>query len=142
MGVDDVLEDERLGVAVIALDRWGRAVLLERTAGACVPAAPIARGEAPDAAALRLFDTLAQMTLDQLRFFRVFRGPDLPGLPWRELHVYFDDPDPDPQFLEPPPEGRWRLLGPGELEAACVLPWAGALLRRFFESPAYRALFH
>lgn len=142
MGVDDVLEDERLGVAVIALDRWGRALCVEGGTGASLPAGQLARGEAPDLAALRLFDSLVGMTLDQLRFYRLFRSPELCGSPWEELHVYFDDPDPDPSFLDPPPEGRWRLLGPAELQSASLLPWARAVLGRFFESPAYRALFH
>ncbi len=128
------------GVAVIALDRWGRALLVRDERGLLVlPAASLGPDEPPDAAALRLFEDVAGVILEQLRLARVWRASEIPaGLPWPEVHVYFDDPDLDPAVL--PCEAR--AAGPGGIDPLPLDPWVRGILAAFFESPAYRALFH
>lgn len=132
--------DGRPGVAVIALDRWGRALLVRDERGLlALPAAGLGPAEPPDAAALRLFEACTGVVLEQLRLARVWRPPEAPpGLPWHELHLYFDDPDLDPATLP----GQARAVAPSDLESLPLEPWVRGVLEHFFESPAYRALFH
>jgi hypothetical protein len=134
------LAERQPGVAVIALDRWGRALLVRDERGLlALPAAPLGPDEPPDAAALRLFEAVAGVVLEQLRLARVWRAAEVPAvLPWPEVHLYFDDPDLDPAVL--PCEAR--AVGPDEVGGLPLDPWVRSILEAFFESPAYRALFH
>jgi 8-oxo-dGTP pyrophosphatase MutT (NUDIX family) len=122
-------------VAVIALDRWGRALLRTGTAspgpgivrGAALP------GEPPDAAALRAFEEATALLIDGLKLWRAWR---LPGGALE--HVYFADPD----IPLEEDGGPLRYAAPGDLEALSLPQDERELLRAFFASPAYRALFH
>lgn len=133
-------EGRTIGVAVVALDRWGRVLLVRGPGGIVgVPCGAVEPAEAPDAAALRVFEEATGVTLEQLRLARVWRRQDAPGmLPWEELHLYFDDPDLDPATL--PCDAR--AVAPGDLATLPLDDWVAAVLERFFASPAYRALFH
>jgi 8-oxo-dGTP pyrophosphatase MutT (NUDIX family) len=122
-------------VAVIALDRWGRALL---RAGSASPAPGIVRGstlpgEPPDAAALRAFEEATALLIDGLKLWRAGR---LPGGALE--HVYFADPD----IPLEDGGGPLRYAAPGDLETLPLPEDERVLLRAFFASAAYRALFH
>jgi hypothetical protein len=55
--------------------------------------------------------------------------------------VYYFDPDLALDDLELPPGGSAAYAGPGEADLR-MMDYAGAVLERFFVSPAYRAMFH
>jgi ADP-ribose pyrophosphatase YjhB (NUDIX family) len=137
-------EQPRAAVCVIELDRWGR-VLLGRDAGLTgwrLPVGPVHPGEAPDAAAFRLFEEETGVLLEELKLFRVYRPAEqIVGATTATVHVYYFDADLDERVLAA--EGReWDYVAPGGLGAALLVPPAGRILEEFFASTAYRAMFH
>lgn len=117
-------------VVVIAMDRWGRFLLI----GDGLPGGAIAAGEAPDGAALRAFEDATGVVLEQLRLYRVLEDDG------RRLHVYFDDPDIDAATL--PADLDARYLPPERVAEPGLDPVTRLVLEAFLESGAYRALFH
>ena len=139
------------GVAVLALDRWGR-VLLQLRDDDLPPArypgvwslagGYLQDGEAPDAAALREFEEETGHLLQELELFRVYRRGEIPGLLVDVQHVYYCDPD-IPEELISVNEGQaFRYFGPAEIDGLKMPEHAGLILREFFASGAYKALFH
>jgi 8-oxo-dGTP diphosphatase len=126
--------------AVIALDRWGR-VLLVREGGASgawsLPAGRLAADEPPDAAALRIFEEATGRLLEDLRLFRVERRDR--GAAW---HVYYDDPDIALDGSEGRESHEYRYVRPEDTAGAGLAEDVRPLLAAFFASGAYRALFH
>lgn len=143
---------DRVGVAVLELDRWGRVLLQlrdddlppERWPGHwSLPGGIVEPGESPDAAALREFEEETGALLQDLRLFRVYRrGSDLPGLLVNTEHVYYVDADLDEALLEVNEGQAFRYFAPDAIADLATPPHARAILVDFFASPAYRALFH
>lgn len=139
-------------VSVIALDRWGRALMQLRDrdlpaelhpATWTLPGGAVEVDESPDAAALREFEEETGQLLTELRFFRTFRREtELPAARVPLVHVYYGDPDLDLELLEVNEGEALAYVGPGELAGLPVTPWTGPVLEAFFASTAYRALFH
>lgn len=137
---------------VIELDRWGRALLQLRdrdlppgrwpgTWG--LPGGRLDPGESPDEAAFREFEEETGHLLESLKLFRVYRRDrDLPGLPVDVQHVYYIDADLDAAFLEVNEGEAFQYFGPGEIDGIAMPPHHLAILRDFFGSTAYRAMFH
>ncbi len=120
-------------VTVLALDRWGKVLTVEREGTGGPPSTPLREGESPDAAALRVFEELTGALLDELHLFR----DETPG-----HHHYYCDPDLAIGELEPAAGASLRYVGPDDLTSASLTDEARALLERFIASSAYRALFH
>lgn len=139
------------GVAVLAMDRWGRVLLQlrdedlppERSPGVwSLPGGLIEPDEAPDAAALREFEEETGQLLEELKLYRAFRHADLATLLVDVQHVYYCDPD-IPEDLIDVREGQaFRYWGPGDLATLPMPPHARTIMEWFFESPAYKGLFH
>jgi hypothetical protein len=131
------------GSVVLLLNRWGH-LLLRTDRGSDAPEeAPwvlpgrlASEGEAADECALGAFDEQAGYLLDSLTLFEVFRGGD-----GEEIHVYFDDPDIDIAELDPG-SGEFAYVAPDELDRLTIGGTQRAIIERFLESSAYRALFH
>ena len=102
-GTVSLLQPHKAGVGVIALDRWGRALLQLRDADLppdrypnqwSIPGGILEPGEAPDAGALREFEEETGVLLEELKLFKVFRkDPELPtSMAVVDLyHVYYGD---------------------------------------------------
>lgn len=134
--------------AVIALDRWGRALLVEpadagRPGRWSIPGGPAAPDESPDRAALRRFEEASGHTLETLQLFRAYaRDAALPLAPAAMTHIYYYDPDLHIHDLQLPPGATARYVAPEEVETVPLAGYAQAILREFFVSPAYKAMFH
>lgn len=142
----------RRGVGVLELDRWGRVLLQLRDADLpedrypghwSIPGGLIEPGESPDAAALREFEEETGQLLEELKLFHVFRKDvDVPTDPVHVNHVYYVDADIDEELIDVREGQAFRYFAADEIEKLTVPPHARRILGRFFESPAYRALFH
>lgn len=139
-------------VAVIEIDRWGR-FLLQRTgrrqaasgpsAEWDLPGGAVGPGEPPDAAALREFEAQTGYGLESLRHYRSFAGSEVEAGPAvLRLHVYYADADLEAGTVDAPGEAPHAYFATGDLGALNLAPAARAVLEKFAESPAYRALFH
>ena len=145
-------EPFRRGAALAVLDRWGRILLQLRDADLpperfpdqwSLPGGMIEEDEAPDAAALREFEEETGHLLEECKLYRVFRREGgLPGLAVDVQHVYYADPDIDEEAIEVREGQAFRYFGPGETEALAMPAHAREIVRLFFESPAYKGLFH
>jgi 8-oxo-dGTP diphosphatase len=142
----------KVGVSVIELDRWGRALLQLRDADLppercpnmwSIPGGLMQEGEAPDACALREFEEETGILLEDLRFFHAFRrDDDLPTALVNVQHVYYIDADLDEAEVEVLEGQAFRYFAPAQLAELEMPPHARTILERFFASTAYRALFH
>jgi 8-oxo-dGTP pyrophosphatase MutT (NUDIX family) len=141
----------REGVAVLALDRWGRVLLQLRDDDLPPDRFPgmwslaggyVAAGESPDAAALREFEEETGHLLEDLQLFRLYRRADLPPQLVDIQHVYFADPDIPEDLVEVNEGQAFRYFAPAGLDALAIPPHARQILAEFFTSPAYRRLFH
>ncbi len=142
----------RRGAALAVLDRWGRILLQLRDADLpperfpdqwSLPGGMIEADEAPDAAALREFEEETGHLLEECKLYRVFRREGgLPSLVVDVQHVYYADPDIDEDRFEVHEGQAFRYFGPGETDALAMPPHAREIVRLFFESPAYKGLFH
>ena len=129
------MTEERGGsrVTVLALDRWGSVLVVEREGQGTPPSTRLRAGESADRGALRVFEEATGELLEELHLFRDGE---------RSHHIYYCDPDLEVEALEAPAGASLRYLAPGELEAAELSGEARALLTRFVASSAYRAMFH
>jgi 8-oxo-dGTP diphosphatase len=139
------------GVAVLALDRWGRVLLQLRDADLpperhpdvwSLPGGIIEPDEAPDAAGLREFEEETGHLLEDLKLYRVFRRHDIETLLVDVQHVYFGDPDIVEEAIDVREGQAFQYWGPAETLTLPMPPHARTILGWFFESPAYKALFH
>jgi len=134
--------------SVIALDRWGRALLIApgdsgRRGAWSLPGAPDLGAESPDATGFRGFMEETGHALDALRFFAILRqAGELSAGPAPATHVYYDDPDLALTNLDLPPGREATYAGPEDIGSLLLSDYAAAVLERFFASPAYRAMFH
>jgi 8-oxo-dGTP pyrophosphatase MutT (NUDIX family) len=151
-GTVQLLQPYRVGVGVIALDRWGRVLLQLRDADLppdrypnqwSLPGGILEPGEAPDAAAFREFEEETGILLQDLELFAMFRKEtDFPGMLTDLFHIYYCDPDIDESAIEVNEGQDFRYWGPRELAALDMPAPSRAILERFFESAHYRRLFH
>lgn len=142
----------REGACVIALDRWGRALLQLRDADLpperypdtwSLPGGLMEPGEAPDAAALREFEEETGHLLEDLTLYRAFRrDTDLPSALVDVQHVYFADPDIPEERVEVREGQAFRYFESAALAALPMPPHTRQILAAFFTSPAYKGLFH
>ena len=139
------------GTCLIALDRWGRALLQLRDADLpperypnqwSIPGGHLGPGESPDAALIREFEEETGQLVEDLRLYRVFRRADLPESAVDVQHCYYADPDIDEALIEVNEGQAFRYFGPPEIATLEMPPHARAILSGFFVSPAYKALFH
>jgi 8-oxo-dGTP diphosphatase len=150
-GTVGMLQPYRVGVGVIALDRWGRALLQLRDADLpperfpglwSIPGGLVEPDEPPDAAAFREFEEETGVLLESLHLFHVYRSRELRGSLTHVYHIYYDDPDVPEAFIEVREGQAFRYWAPGELAGLRVAGPAAAVLRDFFASTHYRKLFH
>jgi 8-oxo-dGTP diphosphatase len=142
----------KVGVSVIELDRWGRALLQLRDADLppercpnmwSIPGGLMQPGEAPDACGLREFEEETGVLLEDLKLFQAFRRDgDLPTALVDVQHVYYIDADIDEAEVEVLEGQAFRYFAPDQLSTLEMPPHARTILERFFVSPAYRAMFH
>ncbi len=139
------------GVAVLALDRWGRVLLQLRDADLpperhpdtwSLPGGLMEEGESPDATALREFEEETGVLLEELKLYRVFAPGEVALLPVQRQHVYYADPDLDAAVIEVNEGQAFEYFGPGDLAAIPMPAHARAIMELFFVSPAYKGLFH
>jgi 8-oxo-dGTP diphosphatase len=140
------------GAVVIEIDRWGRVLLQLRDRDLpperwpnswCLPGGRLRRGESPDEAAFREFEEETGHLLDALKLFRTYRKDrDLPSLLVDLQHVYYVDADLDAAMLDVNEGEALQYFGPSEMADLEMPPHHRAILEEFFESPAYRAMFH
>ena len=123
----------RSRVTVLALDRWGRVLVVVDTAGARPPSEELGEAESPDTGALRVFEAATGALLDELKLLRLGE---------KGHHVYYCDPDLDVSELTPPGTVLLRYLAPAEIESGGLTAEARSLLLEFVASSAYRAMFH
>lgn len=151
-GTVALLQPFTAGVGVIELDRWGRVLLQLRDADLppdrypdqwSIPGGIIEAGEAPDAAAFREFEEETGHLLPDLKFFKLYRRqPDLPASLTDLYHVYYVDADIEEDEVVVGEGQAFRYFAAGELEGLSMPIHARLVLREFFASSAYRALFH
>ncbi|WBL37201.1 NUDIX hydrolase [Tepidiforma flava] len=150
-GTVGMLQPFRVGVGVIALDRWGRALLQLRDADLpperfpglwSIPGGLVEPDEPPDAAAFREFEEETGVLLDDLRLFRVYRASELPGSLTHVYHIYYGDPDVPEELIEVREGQAFRYWAPREVDALPLAGPAASVLRDFFASTHYRKLFH
>ena len=151
-GTVSMLQPHVAGAGVIALDRWGRALLQLRDVDLppdrypdqwSIPGGILEPGEAPDAAAFREFEEETGVLLEDLKLFRVYRKePDLPSSITDVYHVYFGDPDIDEDRVQVNEGQAFRYFAPEEVRRLDVPPQARKVLEEFFASAHYRRLFH
>lgn len=151
-GTVSLLQPYKAGVGVIALDRWGRALLQLRDADLpadrypntwSIPGGILEPGEAPDAGAFREFEEETGILLQDLKLFRLFRRePDFPASTTDLYHVYFADPDIDESEVRVNEGQAFKYWGPRELESLEMPVHARAIMEQFFESAHYKRLFH
>lgn len=151
-GTVSLLQPYKAGVGVIALDRWGRALLQLRDADLpadrypntwSIPGGILEPGEAPDAGAFREFEEETGILLPDLKLFRLFRRePDFPASITDVYHVYFADPDIDEGDVQVNEGQAFKYWGPRELASLAMPVHARAIMEQFFESAHYKRLFH
>ncbi len=151
-GTVALLQPYKAGVGVIALDRWGRALLQLRDADLppdrypnawSIPGGILEPGEAPDAGAFREFEEETGILLEDLKLFRLFRrDPDFPTSITDVYHVYFTDPDIDEDAVQVNEGQAFKYWAPHELAGLHMPVHARAILEEFFQSAHYRRLFH
>ncbi|MGE5596481.1 MAG: NUDIX domain-containing protein [Hyphomicrobiales bacterium] len=150
-GLAALKRPNRVGVAVLELDRWGRVLLQlrdddlppERYPGQWSIAGGIMEpGEAPDACALREFEEETGHLLEELRLYRVFRRDEVPTADVDVQHVYYIDADIPEEHIQVNEGQAFRYFGPADIDALDMPEHARIILRLFFESPAYKAMFH
>lgn len=151
-GTVAMLQPYRAGVGVIALDRWGRALLQLRDADLpperypdcwSIPGGILEPGEAPDAGAFREFEEETGVLLQDLKLFRLFRRePDFPASITDVYHVYFADPDIDEAEIEVNEGQAFKYWAPAELAGLRMPAHTRAILEEFFQGAHYRRLFH
>jgi 8-oxo-dGTP diphosphatase len=151
-GTVSMLQPYKAGVGVIALDRWGRALLQLRDADLppdrypdqwSIPGGILESGEAPDAGAFREFEEETGILLEDLDFFQMYRrDPDMPGSITDVYHIYFADPDIDEAEVQVNEGQAFRYFSREEIAGLDVPPHARKVLGEFFESAHYRRLFH
>lgn len=134
-------------VLVIALDRWGRALVAvarEVDGPGRLPGGAVAALESPDEAAIRCFEEATGCLLEQLQLFRAYRPSEREADRGRgeRLHVYFDDPDLDLAAITEDAAAEWAYLAPVDLGGQRLLSEHRNVLDEFMVSNAYRALFH
>lgn len=140
------------GVGVIALDRWGRALLQLRDADLppdrfpdmwSIPGGIIEPDEAPDAAAFREFEEETGVLLPELKLFRLFRREPGQDAPLADTyHAFFGDPDIDERDIAVNEGQAFRYWAPQQLAELAMPAHARAILEEFFASAHYRRLFH
>ncbi len=151
-GTVALLQPYKAGVGVIALDRWGRALLQLRDADLppdrypnawSIPGGILEPGEAPDAGAFREFEEETGVLLDDLKLYGMFRkDPDFPTSITDLYHVYYADPDLDEAALEVNEGQAFKYWGPNELASLEMPVHARTILEQFFQSAHYKRLFH
>ena len=151
-GTVALLQPYKAGVGVIALDRWGRALLQLRDADLpidrypntwSIPGGILEPGEAPDSGAFREFEEETGILLQDLKLFRLFRrDPDFPTSMTDVYHVYFADPDIDEADVEVNEGQAFKYWGPRELGSLEMPVHARAIMEQFFASAHYKRLFH
>lgn len=151
-GTVSLLQPHKAGVGVIALDRWGRALLQLRDADLppdrypncwSIPGGILEPNEAPDAGAFREFEEETGILLADLSLFRLYRkDPDFPTSITDLYHVYYADPDIDEAEIEVNEGQAFRYWGPSELSTVEMPIHARAILEEFFASAHYKRLFH
>jgi 8-oxo-dGTP pyrophosphatase MutT (NUDIX family) len=141
----------REGAIVLALDRWGRVLLQRRDASLpperfpeqwAPPGGGLWPGESADAAALRAFEEETGRLLETLSLFSVYRRQELPTLLVDIQHAYFADPDLPLELLDVDGGQAFAYFAEPGLADLAMPPDARVVLRHFFQSAAYRALFH
>ncbi len=151
-GTVSLLQPHKAGVGVIALDRWGRALLQLRDADLppdrypncwSIPGGILEPNEAPDAGAFREFEEETGILLADLSLFRLYRkDPDFPTSITDLYHVYYADPDIDEAEIEVNEGQAFRYWSPNELSTLEMPIHARAILEEFFASAHYKRLFH
>jgi 8-oxo-dGTP diphosphatase len=153
LGAVSLLQPYVAGVGIIALDRWGRALLQLRDADLppdrypnqwSIPGGMLQQGEAPDAAALREFEEETGVLLDELNLFKVFRKDGaLSGSMTDDIyHVYYGDPDLDEAEIEVNEGQAFSYWSPQELAGLDMPQHIRAILQEFLEGAHYKRLFH
>jgi 8-oxo-dGTP pyrophosphatase MutT (NUDIX family) len=98
--------------------------------------------ESPDAAALREFEEETGVLLEDLKLYRSFHIQELPDQGVSVQHVYYCDPDIPEEQIQVNEGQAFRYWAPADLPGLALPAHARAILGRFFESPAYKGLFH
>jgi 8-oxo-dGTP diphosphatase len=151
-GSVSMLQPFKVGVGVLALDRWGRVLLQLRDADLppdrypdqwSIPGGILEPGEAPDACAFREFEEETGILLNDLQLFRLYRkDTDLPDSLTDLYHIYYGDPDLDEAEIDVREGQAFQYWGPGELDKLAIPGPARVVLDAFFASTNYRKLFH
>jgi 8-oxo-dGTP pyrophosphatase MutT (NUDIX family) len=142
----------KVGVAVLALDRWGRVLLQLRDADLpperypdmwSFPGGVLKPGEPPDAGVLREFEEETGLLLQSLKLFRVYRrDTNLPTSLTDVFHIYYVDADVDEDAIEVNEGQAFRYFRPDELPSLPIPEHSRIVLDEFLASAAYRAMFH
>ena len=131
-GTVAMLQPQKDGAGILALDRWGRVLLQLRDADLpperfpdqwSIPGGIIEPGEAPDAAAFREFEEETGILLQDLTLFRAYRKqPDLPTSLTDTYHIYFADPDLDEAEIEVREGQAFRYFSSSDITATANIP--------------------
>lgn len=142
----------KVGVGVIALDRWGRILLQLRDADLpperypdqwSLPGGLLEPGEAPDAGALREFEEETGQLLENLKLYRVYRKAVEIATSLTDIfHIYYDDPDIPEHEIEVNEGQAFRYFAPEELGQLAIPVHTRRILEDFLASGAYRGMFH
>lgn len=142
----------KVGVGVIALDRWGRILLQLRDADLpperypdqwSLPGGLLEPGEAPDAGALREFEEETGQLLENLKLYRVYRkAAEIRTSLTDIFHIYYDDPDIPERAIEVNEGQAFRYFAPDELGSLEIPEHTRRILDDFLVSGAYRGMFH
>lgn len=142
----------RIGVGIIAMDRWGRILLQLRDADLpperypdqwSLPGGLALPDEPTDVAAFREFEEETGVLLEQLKLFHMYRrDPDLPTSLTDVFHIYYDDPDIDEDRIDVREGQAMKYWAPGELAGLAIPAHTQKVLADFLASAHYRALFH
>lgn len=132
--------------AVIALNQWGTVLLTRRQPDEelwQLPGGPVPPGQAPDTTALNAFEEQTGHLLDELRLFGIFPAPpDETGPRIDRWHVYYCDPDLDLRVIGAAGHLEFRYFSSEEIDLARMAPMTGEVIKPFFQSTHYRAMFH
>lgn len=142
----------KVGVGVIALDRWGRILLQLRDADLpperypdqwSLPGGLLESGEAPDAGALREFEEETGHLLENLKLYRVYRKAVEIATSLTDIfHIYYDDPDIPEHDIHVNEGQAFRYFAPQELDGLAIPVHTRRILDDFLASGAYRGMFH
>lgn len=142
----------KVGVGVIALDRWGRILLQLRDADLpperypdqwSLPGGLLEPGEAPDAGALREFEEETGQLLETLQLYRVYRkAVEIETSLTDVFHIYYADPDIPEDAIEVNEGQAFRYFSPAQLDGLAIPAHTSRILADFLESGAYKGLFH